>query len=78
MKHSLRASALLSVLAFTSIPATAAEWTSGYGMGTTEYTVTDESGNELYIACPGSDEQNTMIEALVKVKVTTDSQLCFC
>ena len=55
MKHSLRASALLSVMALTTIPATAAEWTSGYGMGTTEYTVTDESGNELYIACPGSD-----------------------
>ncbi|PAU59209.1 hypothetical protein BZL41_17005 [Pseudomonas sp. PIC25] len=31
------------------------EWTSGWGMGVSEYSVDDGNGNELNISCPSED-----------------------
>lgn len=42
---------LSSLLACTAAAATY-EWTSGWGMGVSEYMVDDGNGNELNISCP--------------------------
>ncbi|PAU63661.1 hypothetical protein [Pseudomonas indica] len=41
------------------------EWTSGWGMGVSEYLVDDGNGNELVIACPDDDSEYVSASATV-------------
>lgn len=41
------------------------EWTSGWGMGVSEYSVNDGNGNELVIACPDDDSEYVSASATV-------------
>ncbi|UJJ30518.1 hypothetical protein [Halopseudomonas maritima] len=63
MKKSLCATALISVLSISSV--SAAEWTSGWAMGTTEYTINDGNQNELLIAC--SDDDGKYVQAYATI-----------
>lgn len=54
--RSFRTTLILSfLLGITINQAVASEWWSGFEMGTTEYSVSDDNGNELYIACPSEE-----------------------
>ncbi len=47
--------ALMSLLAFPVLAGNH-EWTSGWGMGVSEFHVSDGSGNEILISCPNEIE----------------------
>lgn len=49
---SLTVAALLCALAPTAVLAQDGRWTSGYGQGITEATVTNGRGTTFYVACP--------------------------
>lgn len=60
MKQKRLTPLLLSLLAFlisnTALAGTY-EWTSGWGMGVSEYLVDDGNGNALNISCPDDEER---------------------
>lgn len=49
---SLAVTALICALAPTAVLAQDGRWTSGYGQGITEATVTNGRGTSFYVACP--------------------------
>ncbi|MGV3577340.1 hypothetical protein [Brevundimonas sp.] len=49
---SLTAAVLIGLLAPATVLAADGRWTSGYGQGVTEATVTNGRGTTFYIACP--------------------------
>lgn len=64
--NTLRTALIVSfLLGITSNHAFATEWWSGFAMGTSEYTVTDDKGNELYIACPSEDGEYVRATATI-------------
>ena len=51
---SLTAAVLIGLLAPATVLAADGRWTSGYGQGVTEATVTNGRGTTFYISCPDS------------------------
>lgn len=56
-KTSITAALLISLITAASALAGTYKWTSGWGMGVSEYLVDDGNGNELNISCPDDEER---------------------
>lgn len=64
---------LLAVLCLAPTGPVLAEWTSGWGMGTAEYAVTDGNLNELIISCP-SDSAISASATIMGQRYDSDQQ----
>lgn len=68
MKGKHLAALTAALIATSSALAGTYEWTDGWGMGVTEYSVDDGNNNSLVIACPGDESQSLSANASIAGK----------